>query len=284
MKRLIDRRSAIALIGFAAGGTLRAEAQTLTPLRICTNPSDTGAQAYYAQDLGFLRRAGFDVQVTSLSNGAAIAAAVAAGTFDIGQSNTPSLATAHKRKLPFVMIALASLYSRKAPPAVGIVVAKNSAIHTGRDLNGKTMAVTGIRNIAQVAIQAWADKNGGDSSTIKFVEMPYRSMAPAIAEGRVDGGFLSEPDLDEALRTVGRSLGTGYDAIADNFVIGAWFCTREFASAHGDIVKRFATTMAETARWANSHRAQSAQILEKWTKTRVDASKPKDSRTPHVSA
>jgi NitT/TauT family transport system substrate-binding protein len=215
------------------------------------------------------------LQVTSLSNGAAIAAAVADGTFDIGQSNTPSLATANERKLPFVMIAPASLYSRKAPPAVGIVVAKNSAIHTGRDLNGKTMAVTGIRNIAQVAIQAWADKNGGDSSTIKFVEMPYRSMAPAIAEGRVDGCFLSEPDLDEALRTVGRSLGTGYGAIADNFVIGAWFCTMEFASAHGDIVKRFATTMAETARWANSHRAQSAQILEKWTRTRVDASMPR---------
>jgi NitT/TauT family transport system substrate-binding protein len=120
-----------------------------------------------------------------------------------------------------------------------------------------------------------ADKNGGDSSTIKFVEMPYTSMAAAIGEGRVDAGFLSEPDLDSALRTVGRSIGPGYDAIADNFVIGAWFCTADYASAHADVVKRFAATMAETARWANGHRVQSAQILEKWTNTRVDASMPR---------
>ena len=78
-----------------------AGAQTTT-LHIGTTPTDTGAQVYYAMDLGLFKKAGFELEVSSLNAGTAIATAVSAGSFDIGQSAVSSLAVAHEHAIPFV--------------------------------------------------------------------------------------------------------------------------------------------------------------------------------------
>ena len=249
-------------------------AQTPTVVRVLTVPTDTGAEAFYAQDKGFFARAGLNVEVTTMNN-AGIAAALASGSYDIAESNVATVAAAHEHGQPFVMIAPSSMYSIKLRPTAGIVVAKNSPIKTARDFNGKTVAVSGLQTIGQISVQQWIDKNGGDSSTVKFVEMPFPAMIAAIDLGRVDATELAEPILDEALAHGQRSLGPGYDAVADEFVIGAWICTSTYAAAHPDIVRRFADVMAETARWANTHQAESGQILAKWTKTQVAPTMPR---------
>jgi len=38
-------------------------------------------------------------------------------------------------------------------------VLKNSPIRSGKDLNGKVVAVNGLNNISSVSVQAWVDKN-----------------------------------------------------------------------------------------------------------------------------
>ena len=93
-----------ALIVLALACVAPAGAQTTT-LNIGTTPTDTGAQVYYALDLGLFKKAGFDVNVSSLNAGTAIATAVSADSFDIGQSAVSSLAVAHEHGLPFVIIA-----------------------------------------------------------------------------------------------------------------------------------------------------------------------------------
>jgi len=246
----------------AANGT----AQTPDVIRVATTPVDIGAQPFYAQELGLFKKAGLDATVSTISNGAAVSAAVMGGTFDIAQSNVPTLATAHERGLPFVIVAPAGLYSSKAPTSI-CGVAKNSTIKTAKDLNGKTFGVTGLLNITQVAASAWLDKNGADVSSIKFVEIPFSGMAPAIVAGRIDAGVLVDPDLQEALDSgQARVLAKCYDAVAPQFLVGAFFSTADYAKAHPETIKKFVTVMAEAARWANSHQRESAQILEKWTK------------------
>ena len=73
-------------------------------------PKTTKAQVLWAKDEGFLKKAGIDADITLINNGAAIASAVAAGAVDIGQANLVSLATAHERGLPFVLIGLSSVW------------------------------------------------------------------------------------------------------------------------------------------------------------------------------
>ena len=253
------------VLTIAGAGT----AQTPVTVRVATTPVDIGAQPLYAEDLGLFKKAGLDVTVSIISNGAAVSAAVLGGTFDIAQSNVPTLATAHEKGLPFVIVAPAGLYSSKAPTSV-CGVAKNSPIKSAKDLAGKTIGVTGLLNITQVAANAWLEKNGVDTSGIKYVEVPFSGIAPALEAGRLDAGVLVDPFLQQALNSgQARVLANCYDAIAPTFLIGAFFSTSDYAKAHPDIVKKFVAVMAEAARWANTHQRESAQILEKWTKGHV---------------
>lgn len=243
-------------------------AQALATIRVATTPIDIGAQPFYAEDLGFFKAHGLTVETQEIANGGAIVAAVVGGSIDIAQSNVVSLAQAHERGLPLVVIAPAGMYSWKTPTSA-LVVAGNSPYHTAKDLNGKTIGCNGLKNISQIGPQAWMDANGGDQASAKYLEMTFGEMSPALQSGRIDAGLLAEPFLSRALAQGNRILGPAYDGIAKNFLIGAWFTTAAWAKAHPDLVKRFQASMLETATWANKHQAESAPILLKYTKIAV---------------
>jgi NitT/TauT family transport system substrate-binding protein len=194
---------------------------------------------------------------------------VISGALDVAQANIASLAAAHEAGLDVVIIAPAGQYSSKVP-TTALVVAKNSPIRTAKDLNGKTLAGNGLKNITQVGAFAWMDKNGGDTSTTKFVEIPFPDMPGALTAGRIDAAVIAEPELSAALAKGDvRVLANCYDAIASDFMIGAWFTTGSWAKAHPDLVKRFSKAMSQTADWANKNQAASGELLTKYTKIEV---------------
>ena len=243
-------------------------ADDLPTIRIGTTPIDAGAEPYYAQAMGFFKAAGINVQIQAFSNGAVLSAAVAGGSLDIGQSNVVSLSSAHERGIPFLLVAPASLYTYKQPQSA-LMIAANSTLKTAKDLNGKTIAVNRLQTISQLGPEAWIDKNGGTLSSVKFIELPFPAMEDALNSGRVDAALISEPVLTDARSHGLKLLNNVYDSIGKDFLIGAWFTTSAWAKAHPDLVKKYIAVMAQTAKWANTHRPESAKILEAETKTPV---------------
>jgi NitT/TauT family transport system substrate-binding protein len=263
-------RRVLATIVLAASLGAGAAGQGNQPVvRVATIPVDSGAEGYYAQDLGFFKKAGLNVELASVQNGNEMIAAAVSGTYDIVNISTMAAALAHDRGIPLVLIAPAVLWSGKAPTS-SLVVGADSPIRTARDLNGKTIALNALANIPGVAVQAWMDQNGGDSASVKFIELPWPAMQAAIAAQRVDAGFLAEPYLDAARKTgTVRVVAAPYSAVAGEFLLAGWFSSAEFAKGHPDVVRRFAAAVAETAAWANRNHAESGRILEKYTKTAV---------------
>jgi NitT/TauT family transport system substrate-binding protein len=225
--------------------------------------------------MGFFKKAGLNVQIVTLNASGLMGSSVASGTLDIGETGVSVIAAAHEKGLPFVIIAPAGMYSSKAPTSATLV-AKNSPIKTAAELNGKTVGLRDINSPAYVGTRAWIDQNGGDSKTVKFVEIPDPAVGAALTQGRIDAGTIAEPDLDNALHgTEARLLANSYNAIASNFLLGSYFTTKEYAAAHPDVIKAFASAMAETYRWANRNHAQTAIILEKYTKQHASPTMPR---------
>jgi ABC-type nitrate/sulfonate/bicarbonate transport system substrate-binding protein len=256
----------VALLSF--GSQLRAGAQSHAPRRVSTTPIDLGAEVLYANDLGYFRDAGLAVDVTVLANGAAVAASVASGAEDIGEANLVSLASAHANGIPFAVIAPAGKYTSKAPTTVAIT-AKSSPLKTAKDLNGATVGVVAVKDITQIGISSWIDKNGGDLASVKFVEIPQSAMCTALTSGRIAAGVVSEPFLSIALAGGCRLFAACHDSIASDFLVGAWFGNASWVKDHADQVQRFQAVIARTARWANAHHAESKAILEKYTKAAI---------------
>jgi NitT/TauT family transport system substrate-binding protein len=247
------------------GLTGSAQAQSITTIRIATTPIDLGAEALYAADVGFFKKAGLDVELNLLASGSTVAASVAGGSIDIGQSNIVALATAHAAGLPFVIVAPAGYYT-SAGPTTELVTAANSTITSAKDLDGKIIAVTALKDLNWVSIQSWLTRGGADLSSIKYVEVQQPTACNMVTSGRAAAAIVSEPYLSFALRDGGcRVLAPTHDAIAKQFLVGAWFSTTAWAQSHTDAIRRFRAVMVETARWAATHHAESARILEKYT-------------------
>jgi NitT/TauT family transport system substrate-binding protein len=258
----------------AAGLTAKAGAQTApsSPLvHVAMPPIDAASQAYYARDKGFFKKVGLNVQILIINEGASVAAGVAGGTADIGQANLASLCSAHERGLPFVAIAGANTYNAKTHQSE-LVVGANSPHHKASDLNGKLVAVAGLKNVQEVGFNKWMDVSGGDWKSVKMVEVPFSAMTEAVATGRVDAAMMAEPELNGALASKRvRILSAPFESIGKEFVLGIWFTTSGYAKAHPDVVKAFAQAMAMAADWANHNQTESAKILETSTGVPVAA-------------
>lgn len=252
-----------ALIAF--GGPSRIDAQGLQHIKIAVLPSDSVSLAYYAMERGTFKRLGLDAELIPLQSGPAIAAAVASGAADFGAANIIALAVAHEKGLPFVAIAPAGVYTSRSV-TVGLVVAKSSTLKAAKELNGKIVAVDSLKTLATVAISSWSDRNGGDSTSLRFIELPFGQMGSALAAGRVDAAFVPEPLLSGVLASDGRLLAAPLDAIAPEIQLGAWFTTPDYVKAHADVVRKFVAAMAESATWSLANKAATGPIFEKYTK------------------
>jgi NitT/TauT family transport system substrate-binding protein len=248
----------------AAGAFLRpAAASANAPLTIAAIPSDVAAEAYYARELGLFKKAAMDVAILPLTNGGAIAAAVASGSAQVGFSNVISLAIAHQRGLPFTVLAPANLHVASAPTTGMLAVKRSSPIRTARDLTGKIVAVTGLNNIAHVAARLWIDKNGGDSTAVRWIELPFSEMRPAILSGRVDCASIdaiNDPEFGKPGDPL-RQIASTFDAISPRFAPSVWFSTSAWVAEHRPEAKAIVEILHQTATWANAHHRESAQIL-----------------------
>ncbi len=259
------RSAALAALGATVVAShTPARAQALQTMRIATLPFDAGSELFYGVDMGFFTKAGIDVKLETQQSGPAIAAAVASGALDAGFSNTVSIAAAYKRGLPFAFIAPGAIYTSAAPSTV-LMVRSDSPIRTARDLNGKILGVNGLKNIAQYAPANWIDKNGGDSSTVKFVEVAPAEDYAAVDARRLDACIVAEPQITQ-MKPIGRVLAKPYDTLGEGWMIAGYFSTRQWADANPDLYRRFVSAMRETAQWANRNQDKSADILSKYTK------------------
>jgi len=260
------RRDALAMLGGACvmGLSRTRSMADEADVEILTTPNETAAEPYFAQDMGFFKSAGLDVEVMSSPNGAAIAAAVASGAVQIGNSSVSSLAQAHVKHIPFVIIAPGGLYSAHAPSAI-LFLPRQSPIKNGKDLNGKTIGINNLRGVPQYGTQAWIDAHGGSSETVRFIEMSAPDIIGALQQNRIDAGLVPEPYVTAARAAV-QPLAAVFDAVAPSFMINVHFATLDWAKSHIDIVRRFRDCIKKTSAWANKNSDQSGQILMRYSK------------------
>ena len=247
-------------------------AQALTKVRLIGVHSDDLTPVYWGIQNGMYQKIGLDIDMVAANSGTAATTAVVAGTYELGKGSVVASLVAHLRGFPITIIANGVMWDPKAPTTVA-VVAVDSPIKRPRDLSGKLASAAALNDIVTVTIANWVDKDGGDSKTIKWVEIPNSAEAEAIATHRVDACQLNEPVYTESLAAGKvRPLGDGLSssAIAEHFVIAAYFAQKAFAQKNPELVRNFARVTYESAEYTNSHHAETAQMMADVTKIPVD--------------
>lgn len=259
--------------GLAAASLPRpafAQAPAPLSLRVAATANDTYASAYFAQDEGFFTRAGLNVDLETMNNGAAIAAALSAGSMDVGVATPIILANAFLHGLPVVIVASGAL-SVSGVTSVALCVAANSPLKTQKDFEGKTIAVNALHTGTEVNLEAWMTQGGSDISKVKLVEITFAAMGPALEAGRIDGAVMTEPAMTVAIGANHAKILVDLDnVIAPVYVNSCWFAMRDFAQKNPEKIRRFQSAIYAAQKWANAHKPESGAILAKYSKMDPD--------------
>jgi NitT/TauT family transport system substrate-binding protein len=227
-------------------------------------PLDTIGTVYYAQDLGYFKDAGLTVNLQPIAGGPQAAAALAGGAIDVTVGPITVVALAHLHGVDFKYITPAAIITGHTFTDP-IMVAVDSTISKGSDLNGKTIGISGLGSMQQVSAMAWVDSHGGDAKSIKFVEIPFPQMGAALAQHRVDAVTSVEP-FATSFKGTARSLGNVLDSIAPTFMELGYFAPAAWLQANAATANRFVGALRQAAIWANAHHKESADILVRYAK------------------
>jgi NitT/TauT family transport system substrate-binding protein len=247
----------------AAGSPVAARAATgPVTMRAAATLDDDATPFVWATQNGLFRRNGIEASIARGTSGAAIAAGVIGGAFEVGKSSVTTLCTAHARGVPLVWIAPAGEYDASNPMRLAMIVKADSPIKSGADFTGKTVGVSGLNDIFSLSSRAWVDKTGGDSSTIKLTEIPMTQAPLAVETGRIDAAIVIQPFLDAALAGGKvRVLADPNVAVASHFMQAAWFTSSDFAAKNPAAIESFIRVMREASTYGNGHHAETAGLL-----------------------
>ena len=241
--------------------TTSAQAQT-TKIRVSTIPIIDTAPLQVGIAKGFFAAEGLEVDTTPTAGGAMGLPALAAGQVQITFSNVISVVLGAKQGLGFEIIAAGSNTGEKTPDLAALIAKKGSTIKTGKDLEGKRVAVNTRNNIIWLYARAWVQATGGNPDAVTYLEVPFPQMVDAVKGDRVDAAFVVEPFLSAGVASDAVSIvGWPYNAVQKLIPVSQYVATKTFISQNPGVIDRWVRAYNKSVDWTNQN-----QGSEEWTK------------------
>jgi NitT/TauT family transport system substrate-binding protein len=262
----VNRRGALlasaALVSLAAP----ARAQTSATLRAIGPGNDGYKPVYYGMRAGIFQKYGVTVTASVINSGAAAAAALVGGAADVAFTNITTLVTAHNKAIPMQALAPGGVFSSDTKPTAAMLVLKDAPIRSGADLSGKTIGSVALGDTLAASIQAWIDQNGGNSHSVKIIEVPASSIVQMLEDERVSAAVVNEPAVTQALATGKvRALVNTNVAIARTFLSSIFAVMAPAADKNADTMRRFAQAMHESTLYTNAHPADTVDLVASYS-------------------
>jgi NitT/TauT family transport system substrate-binding protein len=189
--KVFARAMLVALLAFAASAPARAE----EPLkaRIGVLRLSSSAPVFIAQDKGYFRDAGLDIELRFFDAAQPIAVATTSGDVDFGI--TAFTAGLYNLAGKGTLKVIGGMSREKAGyPLIGYFASNNAyaaGLQTPKDLAGKRIAVTQVGSSFHYSLGLLADKYGFKLADVKIVPLQSLSNAAAALKGEtVDAALL----------------------------------------------------------------------------------------------
>jgi NitT/TauT family transport system substrate-binding protein len=239
---------ATCLLGACGGDDDSGESGGQARVRVQDTAGVPSAFLEYGVEQGFFKERELDVEVTPSQGGATVVPAVVSGDSDIAGSNLVSVLLAQGKDIPVKIVAPGTFVrGERSQDFSAVLVAGDSDIRSPQDLEGKTLAVNTLKNVAEVAAKASLAKQGVDVSKIELAEVDFPDMNGALAEGRVDAAFQIEPFVSLGVKEGHRVVDRPYVGTKPGLQIGCYFTSEQYLSENEDVVERFREGIADTA-------------------------------------
>lgn len=252
--------------GCGSGGTEAKKEGENTKLVVGVIPIADTAPLYLGIDKGFFKDEKLNVEAKVIQGGAEAVPAVVANEIQFAFGNAISLQQAKQRGIDF-RIATEGVQggSSDRDSTNAILVGKDSSIRQASDLEGKTIAVNTLNNLGDVTTRASVEKNGGDPSKLKFVEVPFPDMLAALRRGSVDAVWIPEPFASQGVGAGARKLFDPFVEVGPRLTPAEYFGSAKYLDENPDVEKRFVRAMNRSLDYARQHEAEVRKVIPRYS-------------------
>jgi NitT/TauT family transport system substrate-binding protein len=234
------RRAAVAFgAGFASMAAVAA-AEPLQTITIGMVPSLPAAATYIAQDKGWYRELGIEVEIGNVDSAAGAMSLVAANRLQVVEGGLASnYWNALAQGLPVIMAS-----ERGSSPLHHAVMVRNDLkgeIKTIADLKGRRIAIVAPGAILAYELGKTLETAGLSYKDVEITYIPFPQMGLALTNKAVDAAVSIPPFSDVALaQNLGWSLVDPDQVITPTPMAAvAYVINSDWASAHRDLAHKF---------------------------------------------
>jgi NitT/TauT family transport system substrate-binding protein len=243
-------------------------------LKVGQVPALLSAPLFVAQDKGYFRDAGLDVELVDVWQASDMLTGLAAGDLQIGTGGIgPALMNAIGRGLDIRIVA--PLHTERPPVATPLVVRKelwdSGQVRSVADLRGRRVSVNSKASATEYWLWASLATGGLTPNDVDVQVLSFPDAVVAMANGALDAGLVGEPvaTLAEREGTIVRLA----EDFVDDFQVTAVYYTGAFADRQrpaGEAFLRAFLRGAGDLEGSGYRAPENLQILQKYTRVPAD--------------
>ncbi|MGM7699135.1 ABC transporter substrate-binding protein [Microbacterium sp. A84] len=225
----------------------------VTKIRVAALPiAETGA-LWAAIDEGIFADHGLEVEIVPAQGGAQAIPALLSGDiqFAIGQPFGPIRAD-----LQDLGVAIIGDYANslaEGDDVNAVVALGDSGIATPKDLAGKKVSVNSLGAAGDLTIRAAVDADGGDASTIEFIEVGFPDVKAQLEAGTIDAAWAPDPFRGMVVSEGGVSVMAPYQVTIPGLSVLTNITTQDLIDNDPELVTAYSEAMTEALAFAEAN-------------------------------
>lgn len=252
--------------GSATSGTSGSPEMTNVKVGILSASDD--APVLLAIKQGFFRQQGLNVSYTIMPSTNSSTALLQSHTIQFAIMNYVGMFQQEKA-FPGLNLRIIADNVQTSPGLFDFMVAKDSKIKTLADLKGKKLSVpsAGVFSFPQLSLDVLGKPYGVNADSVTDVSIPFPEAPQALASGKVDAAFTTEPFITIMEQTTGaRVLVDMLSGPLAGFPVSAWGTTEYYTQHDPKTVAAFARAIQEATRYAAANPQAVRQVLPDYIK------------------
>lgn len=250
---MLNRRSLL-LAGAALAAAGSARAAELERVRVSIIPINDVTPLFVAIKQGFFEAEGLLVDTSPSSGGATGIPGLVAGSYDIAYGNVVSTLLAAQSGIPLRVVAAGTKITEAKNDFSAIVARRESGIRSGKDLEGKVVAVNTRNNVIWLYARAWIKATGGNPDRVTYKEVPHPQMEDAIRQKQVDAGYMVVPFVTLATAKPDmEAIAHPYSSVQLGVDVGQYLATAANLQSKPETVAKFTRALRRGVEWYNAN-------------------------------
>lgn len=271
----------LGLTACGGGQSSTPEAGGETTLKVGTIGIGSDAAIRLANDKGYFKEHGLNVEVSVIANPPAGIAAAQSGQLDLTYAPSIPVLNALSQNVPLKIVAAADGYEEGAAnnpdlnrvDDTGLLVPKGSTVARPKDLEGKSVSVPARKAQMEVTVTKLIKDDGGDPAKVNWMVLDPSSALQSLNSARVDAASLIAPFTSQAISDGNRLLASPGINFFKEGAVGLWVAGTNTVNSKQDQMKKFQEAIYKANAYANANLEEAQQVSAEITKTPLETVK-----------